>query len=113
MTDTEKHEQLDVDVRFLLANERTLLAWVRTSLAIEAGGLALTQLHKQHMYLGILVMLAGAGVVLMGYHRYYVANRSIRAHRLPPVGIGPAIQVVGIVALAIVLAVAQFVLVHK
>ena len=29
-------EMLDPDVRFLLANERTLLAWVRTALAVLA-----------------------------------------------------------------------------
>ena len=35
-------DRLDVDARFLLANERTLLAWVRTALTLLAvgGGLA-------------------------------------------------------------------------
>ena len=32
------------DVRFSLANERTFLAWVRTSLALVAGGVALEAL---------------------------------------------------------------------
>lgn|GEM_PF-3938267 len=30
----------DPDPRFSLANERTLLAWIRTSLALSAAGLA-------------------------------------------------------------------------
>jgi len=32
------------DVRFTLANERTYLAWIRTSLALIGGGLAAIQL---------------------------------------------------------------------
>ena len=32
------------DVRFTLANERTYLAWIRTSLALIGGGLAASQL---------------------------------------------------------------------
>ena len=35
---------LDVDARFLLANERTLLAWVRTSLTLLAAGVGTLQL---------------------------------------------------------------------
>ena len=32
------------DYRFTLANERTFLAWIRTALALIAGGVALVQL---------------------------------------------------------------------
>ena len=107
MTDKKKLEQLDVDVRFLLANERTLLSWIRTSLTIEAGGIALAQIHKTHAFLGVLVLLCGAAVAMIGYHRYHVADRSIRAHHLPPSGSGPTIQVAGVVVIAVVLAIAQ------
>ncbi len=31
-------EQREMDYRFSLANERTFLAWIRTSLALVAGG---------------------------------------------------------------------------
>jgi uncharacterized membrane protein YidH (DUF202 family) len=41
--------QLDIDIRFLLANDRTLLAWIRTSLAVLAGGLVLMQVHKDQI----------------------------------------------------------------
>ena len=32
-----------VDYRFILANERTFLAWMRTALGLVAGGVALDQ----------------------------------------------------------------------
>ncbi|MFC7482946.1 YidH family protein [Luedemannella flava] len=44
MTEDDAPGRRDIDVRFLLANERTLLAWLRTALALMAGGVALAQL---------------------------------------------------------------------
>jgi putative membrane protein len=35
---------VEPDYRFTLANERTFLAWIRTALALIAGGVALVQL---------------------------------------------------------------------
>jgi putative membrane protein len=102
-----KSDQIDVDIRFLLANERTLLAWIRTSLAIQAGGLALALTNKHHPYFGIIILLLGACTALIGYHRFIVADRSIRQHHLPPSGNGPTIQVAGIVMVAIGLAAVQ------
>jgi putative membrane protein len=100
-------EQLDVDVRFLLANERTMLAWVRTALAIEAGGLALLQLQRHHAYIGIFVLAIGAGVSFIGFHRYKATDQAIRAHHLPHAGHGPAVQVGIVVGVALLLAIAQ------
>lgn len=100
-------EQADVDTRFLLANERTLLAWIRTSLAIEAGGVALAAVHKRHSYLGITILLLGAVVALIGFHRFRAADRAIRKGCLPPAGTGPALQVIGVVVVAVILAIAQ------
>ncbi|MDT5236302.1 MAG: putative rane protein, partial [Mycobacterium sp.] len=34
----------ELDYRFTLANERTFLAWIRTALALLAGGVAVVQL---------------------------------------------------------------------
>ena len=36
-------EECEPDYRFTLANERTFLAWIRTSLALLGGGIALLQ----------------------------------------------------------------------
>jgi putative membrane protein len=103
-----KSEQNDVDARFLLANERTLLAWIRTSLAVEAGGIALTQIHKHHDYLGTIVLLLGGVAALIGYHRFRSADKAIRKGKLPPSGIGPALQVIFVVLIAVILAIAQY-----
>ena len=89
-------ELLDIDVRFLLANERTLLAWVRTALAVIAGGVAVAQLGQhdtQHSALGTVVVLLGASMAWIGYLRYKEANVAIRNGRLPEYGHGPKLQV--------------------
>ncbi len=104
MSDTEN---LDVDTRFLLANERTLLAWIRTSLAIEAGGIALIGLHSEKRFLGLCIVLLGAVVSFIGYHRFRAADKAIRIKQLPPSGIGSAVQLLGVVTVAIVICVVQ------
>ena len=100
-------EQVDVDTRFLLANDRTLLAWIRTSLAIEAGGLVLMQVHQDQKWLGLIVAASGAFVALIGYSRYRDADKAIRTGRLPSAGIGPIVEVGLVVVLAIGLSIAQ------
>jgi putative membrane protein len=73
------------DARFSLANERTALAWVRTSLALLAGGIGLTSLARvadlpaSVDVLASLVCLLGAVVgasALRTYRRRDAAMRS-------------------------------------
>lgn len=96
---------VDPDYRFSLANERTFLAWIRTSLALGAGGLGA---------IGLIDNFYGReaiGLVLLGLsfltastaHRRWAANeRAIRlgeplpASRLPMlVAVGTALLGVG------------------
>lgn len=51
------------DPRFTLANERTFLAWIRTSLALLAGGIALEVLG---LGLNDALRLAAALVLMLG-----------------------------------------------
>lgn len=100
-------EMLDPDARFILANERTLLAWVRTALALVAGGAALTQLgQRSHMqiFIGVIAILLGALMATVGYMRYKESDRAIRAGRLPATGRAPAYQVAGVVIFALAIA---------
>ena len=54
----------DPDYRFSLANERTFLAWIRTALALLAGGVLLEQFATSLQPRAALVMLAVALAVL-------------------------------------------------
>ncbi|MFN0283719.1 MAG: YidH family protein [Kineosporiaceae bacterium] len=53
------------DPRFSMANERTALAWVRTSLALVAGGVGLTSVARL-ADLPRLVDVAAAGMCVLG-----------------------------------------------
>lgn len=100
--------QTDIDVRFLLANERTLLAWLRTALALQAGGVALAQLAGGRTVLfvtGIALLVLGSAAGVIGYRRYRAAGLAIRQRRLPEPGRGPAVVTVGVAAIAAVLVV--------
>ena len=54
-----------VDPRFTLANERTLLAWVRTALAFVAAGLAVIQLLDRLAFPGGR-RIAGVALIALG-----------------------------------------------
>ncbi|HYH36204.1 MAG TPA: DUF202 domain-containing protein [Candidatus Saccharimonadales bacterium] len=94
-----RSEQFDPDARFLLANERTLLAWIRTALAVMAGGVALTQIgsgSSTHTLTGIIAIVLGSFMTFIGYIRFKRADKAIRCGELPPSGSEPFIQVGGI-----------------
>ena len=100
---------LDPDVRFLLANERTLLAWLRTGLGVQAGGLAVLQFGTnldRRAALGLAVLALGLVCVVAGWWRHRQADRAIRTGRLPARGVVPDLVVLGTVALSRVLAAA-------
>jgi putative membrane protein len=105
-----KPKRHEPDARFLLANERTLLAWIRTSLAVMAGGVALTQLgnnSKAHSVIGVTAILLGGFMATVGYIRFKAADKAIRLGKLPPTGSEPFIQVGGIAIIALALVVTR------
>jgi putative membrane protein len=102
--------ELDIDIRFLLANERTLLAWVRTSLTLIAGGVAVTFISTDSKYgtiAGLGAIIFGGLLALIGYTRYQVADAAIRAGKLPATGFGGMLVVAGVVVFAVVLVFAR------
>jgi putative membrane protein len=78
------------DYRFTLANERTLLAWLRTALAMVAGGVAVatyapdlgTPGGSGAVALGLV--LIGLGTAIGGYRRWRANEESIRDDRPLP-----------------------------
>ncbi|WFE24548.1 DUF202 domain-containing protein [Solwaraspora sp. WMMD937] len=72
------------DYRFSLANERTFLAWIRTALALVAGGLAIAQflpeLSVTHLREGLAVtlLLLGGTVALRAVDHWARTERAMR-----------------------------------
>jgi putative membrane protein len=96
------------DPRFTLANERTFLAWVRTALAMFAGGVALHALSLPSTdwvrdLLVILLIGVGGIVCLFALVRWARVERAMRLREpLPSFGLGVVMTVV-LVLLAAVL----------
>ena len=101
------------DPRFTLANERTFLAWVRTALAMLAGGVALHALGLPdttwlRSTLAILLVLLGAAVTVFAMVRWARVERALRNRTpLPAFNLGVLVTgtvVVGAELLAFALA---------
>ncbi|SOE00885.1 YidH family protein [Blastococcus haudaquaticus] len=80
------------DYRFTLANERTLLAWLRTGLALVAGGVAVATYAPDlgvswgSAAIALALVLIGLGTALAGYSRWRGNEAAIRAGRPLPEG---------------------------
>lgn len=92
----------DPDYRFSLANERTFLAWVRTSLALLAGAVAVAQIVPPFEIRGVrtalaaLLAVSGLGVAMLAYRRWSSNEKAMRQHRTLP-------HTTGLLALAMTL----------
>ncbi|MGY1820564.1 YidH family protein [Geodermatophilus sp. SYSU D00079] len=99
------------DYRFTLANERTLLAWLRTGLALVAGGVAVAQFAPDlgvrwgSAAVAVALVLAGLGTALGGYRRWRGNERAIAADRPLPVSRVLPTVVAAVAAVLVVVAV--------
>ena len=100
----------DPDPRFTLANERTFLAWVRTALAMLAGGVALhalglPQTEWLRTALAIALVLFGGLTCVFALLRWARVERAMRTRQpLPAFNLGflmTGAVVVGAVLLAL------------
>jgi len=76
------------DPRMTLANERTFLAWIRTALALLAGGVAVeafaVDMFEEPVRKGVAVMLIVLGMFVSGgaFMRWVGVERAVR-HKAP------------------------------
>jgi putative membrane protein len=97
------------DARFTLANERTFLAWIRTALALIAGGVALEALGlglQPGLRVAASVVLIVGGIVapVQAWIGWYTTERQLRrAAPLHPARISIPVAVVVVVAGVLVL----------
>jgi putative membrane protein len=85
------------DYRFSLANERTFLAWIRTALALIAGGLACAQflppLPIAHLreIIAVALLVLGAVVALRAVDHWARTERAMRLKQDLPGSKFPAV----------------------
>lgn len=105
----------DPDYRFSLANERTFLAWIRTSLALLAAGVAVVKIVPSfglpggRLLLGVVLIVLALLLAATSYLRWRHNEAAMRLDRtLPsspvPLVLAVGLSVVALIALALVLA---------
>ena len=96
----------DPDARFSLANERTFLAWIRTSLALLAGGVALEALElpvQADLRFTAALVLVSLGVLapVLAWVGWARAERAVRTSSSLPAPSAFGLLVVGVCAAGI------------
>ncbi|CAN3131642.1 YidH family protein [Mycobacterium sp. smrl_JER01] len=100
------------DYRFTLANERTFLAWIRTALALIAGGIAVVQfvpsfgIHGVRHALSVALTAGGGVLAVLAVRRWQQVQAAMRRDQeLPPTRVpmllGGAIFVLVLAVLAV------------
>lgn len=94
----------DPDYRFSLANERTFLAWIRTAMALAAGGLGAVTILEDFTgaeALGIGLLALSFLTSASAYRRWALNERAMRLNEpLPPSRL-PMLMALGVAVVAI------------
>ncbi|WP_129838758.1 DUF202 domain-containing protein [Streptomyces sp. RFCAC02] len=101
------------DYRFSLANERTFLAWLRTALALLAGGIAVDQFltglpGPLRVAVAVVLLVGGAVCALRAVNHWARVERAMRRGEDLPASRFPAVLAVatavtaGVVIVAVV-----------
>jgi len=101
-----------------LANERTWLAWTRTSLTITSTGVALIQLFALSTSatsnggtpssvmmvakpLGAVIIAFGLTVLFLGSFRYFRVQTALTRDMFPPARVGPVVLSIAMASLVV------------
>jgi putative membrane protein len=100
-----------IDYRFTLANERTFLAWVRTAIALVAGGIvAAKALNFDHdvwrWVVAVPPIVGGGALAVLATRRWRSYEASMRAGRELPAGPGIVLLGIGVAVYALLVLVA-------
>ena len=100
------------DPRFTLANERTFLAWIRTSLALLAGGIGL-EAFTEDAFPGAWRTILAIGLIVLAMVlsttaclRWIRVERAMRQRRPLPLSVPGLVLAGGVAVVSAVLAVA-------
>lgn len=102
------------DARFSLANERTFLAWIRTSLALLAAGVAIQALDLPvsdalGTTASLIFLVLGLLVPVQGWFGWMRAERALRQSRPLPVPMLSGPLAVGVLLAGVLLLIGLFV----
>lgn len=91
------------DPRLTLANERTLLAWNRTSLALIGGGLAVDRLIDfrsvaERLFASMSPVILGAVLAIVSLQRWFAVQHAMRTGAPLPI---PMIAIVLVVSVCV------------
>jgi putative membrane protein len=101
-------EGTDPDPRFTLANERTFLAWIRTSLALIAGGIGVETFLVDlpalpRRVLSSLLLVLGGWLAVGAYRRWRSAEHALRTGGSLPLPGLAALLTLGVAVTALAL----------
>jgi len=108
VTEDAASAEHEPDYRFTFANERTFLAWQRTSLGLLAASVAVVQLvpelgipgarHALGLGLSVLAIVTSA----MGLRRWRQADYAMRHDQPLPNHLGPLLLALGLIAFGVI-----------
>lgn len=101
------------DARFTLANERTFLAWIRTSLALIAGGVALEALAIDiapgyRLAASLVLIVAGLATAAFSWFSWMSTERALRLGRPLPGSAMGVILAAGVSAVGVLVLLGVF-----
>lgn len=102
----DRRQGRDPDYRFSLANERTFLAWIRTSLALVGGGLAISALlpaataSTLRDAVGMALVVFGTVLAGASFARWARNEDAMRHDRPIPASVLPLVLSLGVLVVA-------------